>query len=94
MPFLGILLVELFFAVSTEFDPGLSTSERQIVSALGFVLNVFSVSCFYSYFAVTAKRFHDLDTTGWAQLIPIYGFLAPLFVQGDAGDNKYGPPPG
>lgn len=52
-----------------------------------------SLICLYGCFAVTAKRFHDFGTTGWAVLIPFYGFLAPLFVQGYDWDNRYGPRP-
>ena len=50
-------------------------------------------------FAATAKRFHDINKSGFASLlicIPIVGLVTPLvlfFYPGDAADNRFGPPP-
>jgi uncharacterized membrane protein YhaH (DUF805 family) len=49
--------------------------------------------------AVSVRRFHDIDKSGWwilIFLIPIVGFVLWLVWftrEGDAGDNQYGPPP-
>lgn len=49
-------------------------------------------------FAATAKRFHDINKSGFASLlicIPIVGIFTPLvlfFYPGDASDNRFGPP--
>jgi uncharacterized membrane protein YhaH (DUF805 family) len=49
--------------------------------------------------SVAIRRLHDTNRTGWwilIGLIPLIGFIVLLvfYVQeGDAGDNKYGPPP-
>src|SRR5690606_32558154 len=42
--------------------------------------------------AQNAKRCHDLDNSGWWQLIPLYGFWM-LFQDGQAGQNQYGDNP-
>jgi uncharacterized membrane protein YhaH (DUF805 family) len=48
--------------------------------------------------AAMAKRFHDIDKTGWATLavlVPIVGQFTPfvlLFVPGTDGPNQYGRP--
>ena len=50
--------------------------------------------------AVTARRLHDVNETGWKALlwlVPIIGWLhlLPLLVQdSDTGANPYGMPPG
>jgi uncharacterized membrane protein YhaH (DUF805 family) len=50
-------------------------------------------------FAASAKRFHDIDKSGWFSLlicVPVVGFVTPLvllFYPGDAADNRFGRPP-
>jgi uncharacterized membrane protein YhaH (DUF805 family) len=51
----------------------------------------------WSQFALAAKRFHDLGTTGLASLlllVPFFGlivFFYLLFAPGEEQDNQYGP---
>lgn len=45
--------------------------------------------CFYIYLTLGAKRCHDLNHTGWFQLIPFY-ILVMLFAAGDDEKNDYG----
>jgi len=51
----------------------------------------------WGHFAVSAKRCHDFDKSGWwgllAALIPI-GFIVLGVMEGTDGDNGYGPKPG
>lgn len=49
-------------------------------------------------FAVTARRFHDLDKSGWFALlwlVPYLGVLVfiPMVIEGTRGDNRFGPDP-
>ncbi|MBR1088954.1 DUF805 domain-containing protein [Bradyrhizobium manausense] len=50
-------------------------------------------------FAATAKRFRDINKSGFACLylfIPVVGLITPLvllFYPGDLSDNRFGPPP-
>jgi uncharacterized membrane protein YhaH (DUF805 family) len=50
-------------------------------------------------FALAAKRFHDMGTSGWLSLlllVPLVGFivvLVLLFKGGEPGSNQYGPAP-
>ena len=39
-----------------------------------------------------SKRMHDINVSGWYQLIPIYGLIL-AFTDGTPGDNKYGKNP-
>ena len=44
------------------------------------------------HLAQNTKRCHDVNTSGWYQLIPFYT-LYLLFAAGDKGRNQYGPSP-
>jgi hypothetical protein len=40
--------------------------------------------------AVSVRRMHDLDKSGWWILVPVYGLILCAFVGGTSGRNKYG----
>ncbi len=42
--------------------------------------------------AVSVRRMHDVNKSGWFILIPIYNLILAL-TEGDKGDNEYGPDP-
>ena len=42
--------------------------------------------------AVSVRRMHDVDKSGWFILIPIYNLILTL-TDGTRGDNQYGPDP-
>ncbi len=44
------------------------------------------------YFAVAARRMHDVGKSGWFILIPIYNLILTL-TDGDKGSNEYGADP-
>jgi uncharacterized membrane protein YhaH (DUF805 family) len=44
------------------------------------------------YFAVAARRMHDVGKSGWFILIPLYNLIL-TFTDGDKGTNEYGPDP-
>jgi len=39
--------------------------------------------------AVTVRRMHDVDKSGWYQLIPIYSFILSV-TAGTSGPNRFG----
>lgn len=55
-------------------------------SLIGFVLIIPMV---WFLWAQGAKRCHDIDRSGWWQLIPFYVFVL-LFQDGEPGENEYG----
>ena len=85
------------FGLRVLLTAGLST-----FILLGFIFidsSFFRVVLFLPYALVTwlslataTKRCHDLDRSGWWQLIPFYGFVL-LFAEGTRGANRYGPDP-
>jgi uncharacterized membrane protein YhaH (DUF805 family) len=46
------------------------------------------IPLFWLMMAQSAKRCHDLNKSGWWQLIPFYGFVL-LFAAGYPGPNEY-----
>jgi len=60
---------------------------------------VFGLAVFLPDLAVSVRRLHDIDRSGWwllLVLIPIIGWIALLIwyvKRGNDGDNSYGPDP-
>jgi len=56
------------------------------------------VGLFLPYIAVTARRLHDINKTGWLQLIaliPLVGWIIMIIwcaTEGEKKKNKYGKP--
>ena len=62
------------------------------------IVGIFFIISFIQVFFVVHRRLHDLNTSGWWQLItfiPLGQFMliAFIFFKGTEGRNKYGEPP-
>jgi uncharacterized membrane protein YhaH (DUF805 family) len=70
-----------------------------IIGSFGVVSGLAALALLLPGLAVSVRRFHDIDKSGWwilIFLIPIVGFVLWLIWftrEGDAGENQYGPPP-
>jgi uncharacterized membrane protein YhaH (DUF805 family) len=77
-----------------------------VVAIIDYILGTFPlIYCIYTLaviipsLAVFVRRLHDIDKSGWwffIGLIPIIGaiwLLVLLCMEGNAGDNSYGPSP-
>lgn len=64
--------------------------------AVGFL---YSLAVLIPSFAVSVRRLHDTDRSGWWLLIGLLPLIGPLVllmfycIDGDYGDNDYGPDP-
>ncbi len=64
-----------------------------------YVSWAFSLATLVPSLAVGARRLHDVNKSGWLQLlalIPILGWIYLIYVcaqPGDTADNQYGPVP-
>jgi uncharacterized membrane protein YhaH (DUF805 family) len=90
----GILDVQLGFATAqtaSEFgDGGASAS----VNMQGGMLSLGVMLVFFiPLLACAVRRCHDNDKSGWFVLIPIYGAIIVLFLEGTRGPNRFGPDP-
>jgi len=54
--------------------------------------HILQIPAYWFMFSQGARRCHDLDCSGWWQLIPFFVF-AMLFSEGKLGTNKYGANP-
>lgn len=80
----------------TGFFMGFST---ELTGTGGIIHNIFGLASFIPSLAVSVRRLHDQDRSGWLLLLvflPILGWFA-LFVlmclDGTRGRNRYGPDP-
>ena len=71
-------------------------------SALGgifaMLLGLFALALLLPSLAVTVRRLHDTDRSGWFLLLGMLPFvnlylLYLLVIRGTDGDNRFGPPP-
>ena len=64
-----------------------------------YIYLAFTFATIVPYYAAGARRLHDMNKSGWMQLlwlIPILGWIYLIYLlaqPGDAGDNQYGSPP-
>ncbi len=63
-----------------------------------FISGIYGLAMFLPGLAVSIRRLHDTDKTGWfllLGLIPVVGLVLIYFfiVEGDNGSNKYGNSP-
>jgi len=71
----------------------------QIIGILGMILNLYGLAVFLPGLAVTFRRLHDTNRSGWFWLlgfIPIIGaiiLIVFLAQDGDASENQYGSNP-
>ena len=70
-----------------------------VIGSPGVLSGLYSLAIVIPNIAVFVRRLHDTDRSGWwvlLGLVPIIGGIV-LFVfsvlEGDAGDNQYGPDP-
>lgn len=90
---LGIVDIALFGSTTTT---GSSISGTTDFSPLS---NIFSLATLLPSLAVTVRRLHDRDKTGWwwfLWLIPLVGWIILivwLATEGTRGANRYGPDP-
>ena len=92
--FVTLLLLGVVVSQSSEDTPMSPAG-----AALANLLTLFFLASAVAALTLQIRRFHDQDRSGWfvlLNLIPYIGWLivfAFMFVDGTAGDNKYGPDP-
>lgn len=69
------------------------------ISSFGLLSGLYSLAVLIPTLAVTVRRLHDIDRTGWwifINLIPLIGTIVLLvfaLTPGTPGNNQYGPNP-
>jgi uncharacterized membrane protein YhaH (DUF805 family) len=91
-----VLAMVLAFIVVSGLDGLLFDSDEAGGGPLSAVL---VLATFLPHLAVSARRLHDIDRTGWWLLlsfVPVVGTLVLLYfyvLAGTPGSNRFGPPP-
>ena len=92
-----VLFNMIFAIVAMSLDKLLGFADENI--GYGPIYGVYVLAMFIPGLAVSIRRLHDIDKSGWYYLlvlIPIIGWiwLIVLFAtEGTRGPNKYGPDP-
>jgi uncharacterized membrane protein YhaH (DUF805 family) len=91
----GLFLVLVMVAAATGGDGDQAGAAAVMIVAL---LGLFCLAMLIPSLAVSIRRLHDSDKSGWWLLlsfVPFGGFVVFIFtlLDGTPGDNRYGPDP-
>ena len=94
--FCGIVI---FFATILDNAFGITFEVAEENSGFGPIYLFSSLVLFIPTLAVSVRRLHDIDKSGWfvfVIIIPLIGaiwFLVMMITEGTKGTNQYGPDP-
>ena len=89
----------VFGRTSYMTGAGMMTGNVMVQGPGGMVQNLFSLVSLIPGIAVSVRRLHDQDRSGWLlllALIPFFGWFALLVfmcLEGTRGPNRFGPDP-
>ncbi|MBG2913418.1 DUF805 domain-containing protein [Proteus cibarius] len=93
-----IIITILYAIVISSID--MNTGEMSSLgSIVGIILGIYSLAIIIPSLAVTIRRFHDQDKSGWMFLLAFIPAVGGLIVfvfmclEGTKGDNRFGPDP-
>ena len=90
----------LLFALLAGFVIGILSAVGETVAMIAIILAVvWYLAHLVPSLAVTVRRLHDTGKSGWFYLLALIPYIGGLIIfiftviEGDKGDNKYGPDP-
>lgn len=83
-------LINILLSFILGFIEGLTGMSDGTTS--GPISGLFSLATFLPTIAVSVRRMHDVNKSGWFSIIPFYGLYLAL-KKGDVGSNTFGPAP-
>ena len=90
----------LLFALLAGFVIGILSAVGETVAMIAIILAVvWYLAHLVPSLAVTVRRLHDTGKSGWFYLLAFIPYIGGLIIfiftviEGDKGDNKYGPDP-
>ncbi|KUR75421.1 DUF805 domain-containing protein [Novosphingobium sp. FSW06-99] len=100
---LNVLVYAVFLALFGQrygvYRPGIDSVGIRLNGFWGDVYGVVFLASLVPFLAVSARRLHDQDRSGWLLLlvlIPLLGWFALTvlcLLEGTTGPNRYGPDP-
>lgn len=91
------LFYVIFYGLAVVLDIALGTVSMEL--GIGLLMGAYAIAMVVPYVAVSVRRLHDTNRSGWWLLIsfiPIVGaiwFLVLLMLDGQAGENRFGEDP-
>ena len=95
----NIIIIAVLYAIlisSVDMNTGEMSS---LGSIAGIIIGIYSLAIIVPSLAVTIRRFHDQDKSGWMFLLAFIPAVGGLIVfvfmclEGTKGDNRFGPDP-
>ena len=92
-------VIVIFFATILDNAFGITFNVAEENSGFGLIYLFSSLVLFIPTLAVSVRRLHDIDKSGWfvfVIIIPLIGaiwFLVMMITEGTKGTNQYGPDP-
>ena len=92
-----MLFYFVFLALAVVLDKALGTLSTE--PEIGLFSCIFGLAMFVPSIAVTVRRLHDTDRSGWWYLIGFIPIVGPIWLMvlmvfdGQAGENRFGPDP-
>jgi uncharacterized membrane protein YhaH (DUF805 family) len=104
LPLGGMFVLSFVFIViesiiSIDHRTGMSQAGYIISLIIGLIVILYFLAMIIPSLAVAVRRLHDTNQSGWMMLIgliPVLGgiwLLISMTLNGDEGDNQYGPDP-
>jgi len=94
---LGIVLVYVAFAVLSAILGAVAGETGTMIASIPLLLLLLGI--LVPALAVTVRRFHDQDKSGWMALLGLIPFVGGIIVlvfmclEGTKGPNQFGPDP-
>ncbi|MBG3018945.1 DUF805 domain-containing protein [Proteus sp. WDL240414] len=93
-----IIIAVLYAILISSVD--MNTGEMSSLGSIaGIIIGIYSLAIIVPSLAVTIRRFHDQDKSGWMFLLAFIPAVGGLIVfvfmclEGTKGDNRFGPDP-
>ena len=93
-----VMINSLFPETTAEGQAAQQLTPMQLASYIGLI--VVNIIIIWTYIAISVKRLHDRDKSGWwllVGIIPLLGqlwyFIVVMLLPGTAGENRFGSNP-
>lgn len=97
---MGPSVSETMMQSNAGMEPGQPSAGMMVgVGIVGIILLIYSLAVFIPSLAVTVRRFHDQDKSGWFVLLAFIPFVGSIVLlvfmclDGTRGDNRFGADP-
>lgn len=93
------IIITVLYAIFISSVDMYTGEVSSLGSIAGIIIGIYSLAIIVPSLAVTIRRFHDQDKSGWMFLLAFIPAVGGLIVfvfmclEGTKGDNRFGPDP-